>query len=311
MAVPTNTHKTYEQIGVREDLSDLIFDVSPTATPCLSAFGKTKATQTLHEWQTDALAAAAVNAHLEGDDAAANAAIPTVREKNGTQILKKVRFVSGTSQAVDAAGRQNEMNLQVTKGMKEIKRDLEKALTGQQGRVVGAAGTAREMRGIENWIVTNVVSGAGYVTGSDIVAVTDGTQVAFDENKLKSVWKSVYTNGGDPDMLSVGPFNRQVASSFTGGATKFDKTEDKKLIATVDLYVGDFGSVKIVTNLFQRDRTALLLQTDMWKVATLRGLTRTPLAKTGDSEKVELVWECTLEARNQKASGKIADILTA
>lgn len=280
-------------------------------TPFLSAIGKTKATQTLHEWQSDSLAAAASNAHIEGDDSTADALTATTREKNSTQILKKTRLVSGTSRAVDAAGREDELDYQVAKGMKEMKRDLEKDITGPNGRVAGNAATARKLRGFESWIVTNDSRGATGADGSDAAAPTDGTQRAFTETLLKSVIKLAYTEGGEPDVLMVGPFNKQVASGFTGGATRFDNSEDKKLVAAVDIYVHDYGSLKIVPNRFSRDRSALLIQTDMWKLAVLRPITKEKLAKTGDSDKVQLVWECTLESRNEKSSGVVADLTTS
>lgn len=297
---------------MREDLSSMIWDISPLETPIISSIGKTKATQTLHEWQSDALAAASSsNAHIEGDDSTADALTATTRERNSTQILKKVRLVSGTSQAVDAAGREDELDYQVAKGMKEIKRDMEAIVSGPQGRVAGNSTTAREMRGIENWLTTNDSRGSGGTQGSDTVDVTDGTQRAFTETLLKAVHKLAYTEGGDPDTLYVGPFNKQVASGFTGGTTKQIDSAEKKLVATVDLYVGDFGQFKIVCNRFSRDRSALLLQTDMWKLATLRPLHREKLAKTGDSDKVQLVWEATLESRNEKASAIVADLTTS
>lgn len=311
MAQPTNTYDSYDQIGIREDLSDLIFDISPTDTPFLSSIGKTKATQTLHEWQTDALAAAASNAHIEGDDSTADALTATTRLKNSTQILKKVRLVSGTSRVVDTAGREDELDYQIAKGMKEMKRDLEKDLTGPAGRVAGNSTTARKMRGYECWITTSGSYGAGGSDGADTTDVTDGTQRVFTETMLKTEIKNCFTEGGEPDVLMVGPFNKQVASGFTGGATRFDNSEDKKLVAAVEVYVSDYGSFKIVPNRFQRDRTGLLIQTDMWKLAVLRPITREKLAKTGDSDKVQLVWECTLESRNEKSSSKIADLTTS
>lgn len=222
-----------------------------------------------------------------------------------------MRLVSGTSQAVDTAGREDELDYQVAKGMKEIKRDLEAIVSGPQGRVAGSSAAAREMRGIEAWITTNDDRGATGVQGADTTDVVDGTQRAFTETLLKTVHKLAYTQGGDPDMLVLGPFNKQVASGFTGGATKEIDVSGKKLVSAVDLYVGDFGQFKIVCDRFTRDRSALLLQTDMWKLAVLRPLTREKLAKTGDSDKVQLVWEATLESRNEKASAIVADLTTS
>src|SRR5689334_20863656 len=109
MALPTNTFATYEAIGNREDLSDMIYRIDPTDTPFMTGIDKTKAAAVNHEWQTQALAAASSsNFQLEGDDATADAATPTVRLGNIAQISRKVPQVSGTQQAVEHAGRDNE-----------------------------------------------------------------------------------------------------------------------------------------------------------------------------------------------------------
>jgi hypothetical protein len=309
MAQPTNTFDTYDQIGIREDLSDLIFNISPTDTPFVTMCKRAKATNTLHEWQTDALAAPnGSNAHIEGDDTTADASTPTARLQNWTQILKKACVVTGTSRQVDTAGREDEMDYQVAKRMKEIKRDLETIATGNQARVVGDSSTARKMRSLEAWYATNDNRGSGGADGTASAAATDGTQRAFTEALLQDVLQKCYTAGGDPDTIMVGPKNKQVASSFNGGATKFDKTEDKKLVTAVDLYVSDFGELKIVPNRFQRERTVHVLQSDMWALAWLRPFVKENLAKTGDNDKAQIVGEVTLESRNEAASGVIADV---
>ncbi len=99
MAMPTSTLATYQAIGNREDLSDMIYRIDPTDCPFSTGADKTKASAVKHEWQTQALAAAAANAQLEGDDAAADATTVTVRISNTCQISRKVPFVSGTQQA--------------------------------------------------------------------------------------------------------------------------------------------------------------------------------------------------------------------
>lgn len=310
MSVPTNTYDAFTMIGIREDLSDMIWDVSPLDTPFITACKKTTATNTLHEWQTDALASASTsNAQIEGDDATADAATATVRLKNSTQILRKVPQVSGTGQKVTTAGRDDEMDYQVAKRMKEIKRDLEAIVTGVQGRAAGASGTtARKLRALGSWYATNTNGGTSYAVGTDTTAPTDGTQRAFVESNLQTVLKSIYTNGGDPDVIMVGPKQKQVFSSFTGGATKQINTEKKSLITSVDFYESDYGELKVVPNRFQRDRDCHILQTDMWALAWLRPFAKEPLAKTGDSDRVQIIGEVTLESRNEKASGIVADL---
>ena len=158
MAVPTNTTQTYARVGQKEDVSDLIFNIAPTETPFVTKAKKTKASNTAHEWQTDSLAAAAANANLEGDQTTAVALTATKRLKNFTQILKKVVSVSGTARAVKAYGREDEFEYQLSKRMKELKRDLEFAAVQNQAGTAGAAASAPTMASVESWIATNYQS---------------------------------------------------------------------------------------------------------------------------------------------------------
>ncbi len=158
MTVPTNTYSRYGAIGVREDLADVIYDISPTDTPIMSSIGKARATQTAHEWQTDVLAAATFgNALIEGDDAAASSLAPTTRIGNFTQIVGKTVQVSGTLEAVDKAGRKSEKAYQLAKAASEIKRDIETIIMGNQAKTNGTATSgARKLGALLSWITTNV-----------------------------------------------------------------------------------------------------------------------------------------------------------
>lgn len=312
MAIPNATYQTYQGVGIREDLTDTIYSISPTETPFMTSIGKGKAANTLHEWQTDALAAATTNAQIEGDDITALTASATTRVQNYMQISTKAVVVSGTMDAVLKAGRKTELAYQMAKRGKELKRDMEQTLTQNQAGSAGSASVARKTRALENWYGTNTSGGTSYATATGITATaTDGTVRAFTESLLKNVLKSVFTAGGDPTMLMVGPFNKQVVSSFTGNATRFDKSEDKKLIASIDVYASDYGELKVVPNRFQRERTAHVLDLEYWAVSYLRPIQVTDIAKTGDSEKKFMVVEYGLESRNEAASGVIADLTTS
>jgi len=314
MAQPSETFDTYDSIGEREDLSDVIYNISPTDTPFLSSASKTQATAVLHEWQTDSLtAASATNAVIEGDEATADAISATTRLSNSSQILDKVVTITGTQEAVDKAGRASEIAYQIAKAAKELKRDLESSLTANNAEVTGAAGTAREMGGLGAWVITNDVFGSGGASGAGIgnTARTDGTQRVFTETQLKSVIKSVWNAGGNPQIIMVGPFNKQKLSGFTGNSTRFDAGADATLYTSVDVYASDFGQTQVIPNRFSRDRDAWVLDMDYWGVAFLRDFSMHELAKTGDTEKRQLLVECTLEARNEGASGLIADLTTS
>lgn len=313
MALPTSTFASYAAIGNREDLSDVIYNVDPTDTPFLTSVPRTKASAVLHEWQTDALdTAAATNAVLEGDDATTTAVTATVRLSNTCQISDKVPRVTGTQQAVVSAGRKDELAYQIVKSAKALRRDMESSLLANNAEVTGDATTARELGGIEAWINTNTVVGATGTAGSlGNTARVDGTNVAFSEANLKTVLRGCWDNGGDPDCLMVGSFVKTVASGFTGNATRFKGAEDATLQAAIDIYQHDFGEIEIIPNRFQVAESALVLQKDMWAVAYLRPVQIVNLAKTGDSERRQIIVEYSLESRNELASGAVFDCSTS
>lgn len=312
MAQATNAFDTYEAIGNREDLTDMIYDISPTTTPFLTGVSHIRATATLHEWQTDALAAAARNDQLEGDEITPAASNATTRLTNNCQISYKDATVTGTQEAVNSAGRGSEMAYQMVKRGKELKRDMETVLLDNNAKVAGAAATARETAGVESWIATNTSAGVGGVdpagTGAD--ARTDGTQRAFTESQLKAVLKSCFDSGGEPTTLMVGSFNKQTASGFTGNSTRMDRGEDKRVVAAVDVYASDFGDIRIVPNRFQRARSALVLEMGKWAVGFMpgRNMKLKDLPAKGDFTLKMVLSEYCLEAKNEAASGIIADL---
>ncbi len=307
MTAPTGTFLTTAAIGNREDLTDTIYRITPTLTPFLNLASKAKATNTLHEWQTQDLAAAAANAQAEGDTITAKTVTPTVRLNNRTQISAKAVSVSGTQRAMNPAGRKDELAYQMAMVALELKRDVELGLT--QNNTLATA--PRQSRGLVGWVVDNVDTGAGYVAASYTgnTAQTDGTQIAFTEARMKNVLQKIYVAGGMPDTVMLPPLAKQTFSSFTGNATRLDKSEDAKLFASVDVYVSDFGELKAVPNRFQRTRDVFILQSDKWAVAYLRPWTTVELAKTGDADLREMLVEYCIEARAPKASGAVYDIL--
>lgn len=325
MAIVTNTFLTFSSIGNREDLADKIYNLSPTDVPFQATVGSTKAEATYHEWQTDVLATAAANAQIQGDDTTSSytygSVTATVRLGNRTQISRKDVVVAGTEDVIKKAGRKKEMVYQLLKKSKELSRDMEFVLTQKQLMVTGNSTTAPQLASLEtvmgrttSAVTTNVSRGAtGANASTDWVttAVTDGTQRQLTEAMLKGVIQGAWTNGGDVDTIFVGPFNKTVVSGFTGNNTRMQDTTDKKLVSSIDVYVSDFGSHRVVANRFQRERTAFALMTDMFAVAYLRPKKTIDLAKMGDNEKAMILAEYTLETRNDSGSGVIADLTTS
>ena len=305
-----NTFATFSAVGNREALADAIYNIAPEETPFVSSIGKGKAVNTFTEWQTDGLAAAVNNKVEQGNQAAVAAVTPTKRVGNRTQISEKTFGVTGTQEVVDKAGRKSEVAYQKAKKMVELKRDIEFAAINNGTAIAPSAGVAPQSRGLSGWLTTNNSLGVvGGAPNADLnVAPTDGSPRIFTEAMLKDVAQKCWEQGGDPSMLFVPGALRAAVSAFTGAATKFDKTEDKTIYATVEVYVGDFGRYSIVNSRHQRARDVFLVDPNQFELLTLRSMKATPLAKTGDAENYMINTEWTLKSKQEAASGAIRDL---
>jgi len=311
------TYQSYQSIGNREDLTDVIYNISPTDTPFMTSVGKTKATAVYHEWQTDSLDAVNVsNAVVEGATASDATLTPSVRVGNRTQISQKTIKISGTLETINKAGRKSEKAYQLAKASSEIKRDMEAILLSNQVAAAGNASTARVLGGLQTWLNSNYSGGSGGTAGSlGTTARVTGTDRAFTSTILNTVIQSTYTNGGSPTILMVTPAQKVVASTFAGIATRYKDVPGNvqaSIIGAADVYVSDFGTISIVPNRFipnaDNDDTAFLLDPEMAAVAYLRPFQTNELAKTGDADLTQLLVEYTLEVRNQAAHGIISDL---
>ena len=291
--------KTYDAAGVREDLIDLITDISPTETPMLSRFAKVKATNKNHEWQTDALAAAASNAVVEGTDAESAALTATTRTGNYTQISRKIWRVTDTMEAVNKAGRGSEYSYQMARKMKELARDMEYALVNGTGNS-GASGTARELKGVISWVATNTGTGSG----------ATATAAALTEGQYNDLLQKIFNNGGNPDVTYANGFQKRKISAFSTPSTRQINVEDKRLITSVDVYESDFGIQKIMLDRYIPADTVLALEEDKWRIAMLRPVKYKELPDNGGGPKGQVEAEYTLESLNEKASGKLTSLYT-
>jgi hypothetical protein len=308
------TFTAHSAIGQREDLSDVIYSISPTETPLLNTLARAKATAVYHEWQTDSLAAATTaNAAVEGADATSATLSPTVRLGNYTQIVQKTIQVSGTLETVNKAGRKSEKAYQLARASSELKRDIETILCANQARSAGSSSTARTMGSMLSWLTTNVDKASNGANPTTIGSTTrsDGTARTFTETLLKNVIAAVYASGGSPKVLMVGTAGKQKVSSFAGiAAQRYMAPADAPttIIGAADVYLSDFGSVSVVPNRFMRARDAFVLDPEYAAVAYLRPFATNELAKAGDSDKTQILAELTLEMRNEAAHGLVADL---
>ena len=310
MAQPTTAFSTYDAKGNREDLVDYIYDVSPTDAPLMQAIPRVKAMGVLHEWQVDALDSAGTNYKIEGDDAPAATHTATTRRGNRCQILSKTSIVTGTQMAVKHAGRDDERAYQLDKMIKSLKRDIEFAISDNNAAVTGNDTLAREMAGFPAWIFTNYSkhSGGTLPTGDGSDAYSDGTARVFTEDLLQAALELAYTNGGNPSLGIVNAFNKRKVSLFAGNATRFDKSEDKKLVAAIDVYVGDFHTIDFKPSRFIETDMCYLVDPEYAALAWLRPLEVSELAISGDYSKDLVLAECTLEVRNEQAHAMVFDL---
>jgi hypothetical protein len=321
MAQPTNLFDKYDANNIREDLSGMIYDISPEETPFMSNVSRENVSNTYFEWLTDSLAAASTtNAAIEGDDATLDSRAPTNRVGNYTQISRKVVGTSGTIESVDSAGYKSRLAYDMARASSELKRDVETALLYNQASVIGDSTTARKTAGLPTWLTSNVSKAGdgsnGALTsapnGYIDTARTDGTQRTFTEQMLKDVIQSMWSNGGDPRIMMAGAHNKTVASSFTGiQANRMNNTSAKPfaIVGTADVYLSEFGKVSMIANRFQRSRDVFVIDPEYAGVAYLRGYQTKKLAVTGDSERRMILVEFGLKVKNQAAHGIIADLL--
>lgn len=308
----TNAIETYDVVGNREGLIDAIYKTNTAETPLLSAIAKTKAIATLHEWQVDDIGSAGSNRTKEGAEASAETFVPTVRRGNYTQILSKTAVVTGTQSAVSHAGISDEMAYQVEMRTMRLKKDIEFAMLDN---VVKAAGvgddtTARGMGGLPTYIVSNYDNNGSTppTGGNGTTAWAGGTDVALTEGRLKSVISQCWEEGGNPGMILSTAFNKQVISSFSGNGTRYISADANKLMTAYDIYASDFGELKVVPCRHGETDMVYVIDPSMLKWAVLRDFQVNVLAKTGDTEKRQVLVEGTLEVCNEKAHGLIADV---
>lgn len=318
MTQPTNVYSVYDASattgvgrGNREDLVDVVYDISPTKTPTLSALPRAKAEAVLHEWTTHALAAAAANEKIEGDDGTIDAAVPKVRLNNRTAISNKIAGVTRTQQKVAKVGMQDALAEEVGYKIAELKRDMSVMIHANTAKVAGNDSTARKTAGLPTWIINAASVIGANPTGDGSDTATNGTQRVFHEGLLLEASQLAFDDGGNPNLLIVGSFNKRQASGFSGNQTRNTDADEKKLVNSITIYEDDFNTLKVVCDRFCLSRNATLLDTEYAKIAYLRAFEQWDLAVTGSSMRKQLESEWALEVSNPDAHAIIRDLTTS
>lgn len=316
MVKVTNAVATYDVATNREDLADAVYRISPVDTPFMSAVPRAKASSVLHEWSTDEIDATnTANARLEGDALSRNASTSPSRKQNYCQISSRDATVTGTQRAVNPAGIDDMMAYQMSKKSLALRKDMEAILLGNQGQVAGNATTARKLRSFNAWISGNGSRGAaGVDSTAATAAATDETAAGLrtlTEAMLKDAVKDAYDDGGEPTLVLVGTFNKQVVSGFAGRASQQTVVANKTILGAASLYASDFGDLKVMPNRTQRGRDAWVVDPDKVAVAGLRWFEPQEMGRVGDAVTRDLISEYTLEMRHPDAHALIADLTTA
>ena len=311
MAKVTNAFDTYSATSDREQLSDVIYNISPQTTPFMSSIGKNSIKNVVFDWQSESLPTASGAGNLQGFELSRAASTATVRNSNVAMISKRDATVTGSQQASDPAGKKSEMAHQLAIMSKALKRDMETALCQKGAKTTGNATTARVTGGFESWITSNDSRGTNGASTGGGAAPTDGTQRALTETLLKDVLELCFTNGGEPSMAICGPVNKQKISGFTGRSSARQMIDANTVEASVSIYASDFGELKIVPSNFSRERSLLLVDPDFAKVSFLRDFESVDIATIGDAVTKMIVVEYGLEVSNEAAHGIVADLTTS
>ncbi len=319
MAAPAGSNTVFGRVGLAEDIHDVIYDISPTDTPVMSAAKRLKATNVYHQWQTDSLSAAAVNVHVEGDDFSAVTQATTTLLGNHCNISKKMVVVSRTAETVKKYGRGSEIGYLIKQEGKALKRDIETMLLGAQASSAGSVTLARTTAGYRAMIANAEFAGtvsntAGTQPGFAAAAwgaSVDGTLATFREVDLKAALELAWTDGGDATMIVSNSKQKQRASAFAG-ASAFEgfgvaqgRSVQGAVIAGIDLYVSDYGSHKWVLDRFCGQTVVLCLDPEFMGIAWLDPITVEDIAKTGDSKKKQIVCEWAAVLQNPDAHAQV------
>ena len=329
MAVPAQTRQTYGAIGIREDLSNIIYNISPTDTPFLNGVGRGSCDNTNFEWQTDELKGTAANRQVEGWDYASTAATEPRRLSNYTQISATQVQSSGTAESVDFAGRKSTQAYQLAKRAKEMKRDMESMLLDATVKAVGAAAVARATASFGTWIGTSAILTTPILNMTTLLGLVnvgatgnypDGTTgpaaggavTAVSLAGINDLVARIWTQGGTPDtILCPATVKQTISSAGVGGAVVADPIGNNSggkaitAVNAVDVLVTDFGTFKVIPDRFMPATQMNIIDFDLWSIDYLRPFQTETLAKTGDSMKQLLIAEYGLRAKNGVGSGQI------
>lgn len=320
--------------NIREDLGNVIFNVTPFMTPFTSGISQTRATADTHEWLTDTYEDAVdTNSRVEaGLPQTSTAGTTRVRLGNFIQIADKTVTVTKKAEFMDRAGVPGkEMAYQLMKLGKELQMDVEKQTLGCYGAVStkaqGTAANAGVSGAFGSFIVTNQEAnggtdnpgnGAGVGDGSTVPLVA-GANTTINQGLMDTLLDGVWDNSGDINsakiMASAGTVS-SLRNTLSGMADNVDSninanaTSGANIISRVAVYVSQFGPIAVVPNKHMPAKTLYVVDYSTWGLAFAGGkkIHTTDIATQTSAEQKLLECYYTLEARSEEANAAYYNI---
>ena len=312
----TNAFDTYTSVGIREDLSSQIFDISPTDTPFLNGIGRRNVSNVTFDWQVDSLPSPGANAQLEGEELSRSASTATTRHSNTCQISFKDATVTGTARKVNTAGRRDELAYQMAKAAKALKRDVEFVLLNNTAENAGDATTARTTGSMGAWVTTNTSINAGSGSPTAVGTALNGNNPRTNASAqrdisaalINAVMKLCYDNGAEPSKMYLTSGAKQTFSTLSGRTNDRYMQTKSTIDANVDVYVSDFGTLTAIPSRQNQATDAWIIDPDFVSVAMLRPFQTMELGRIGDSDTRMILIEYGLEMKNEQAHAAIFDL---
>lgn len=322
--------ESYDSGNIKEDVSDIIFNIDPSDTPCLTMSGKRDVSSTTFEWNEESLPSTdATNKKKEGLDFTSEAVQQVTRRTNYTQISSRNAVVSGTQSAVSQYGKTSEMAHQMALKGKALKLDIEKTIVSHNAADAGAgdqaSGSERQTESLTHMIARGnnfeAKSSSGTSAPSSATgAFTEGSATdALTEAIFMTLSQSVFENGGDMNAVVCGPGLKREISDFTGRSGTQVIVDPEKVSNNITIIASDFGDIRILTSrsmgTFGSSGAAgtdlLMLDWQYVKTAFLRNFTRQQIAKQGDSDAEQIVAEWGVECSNFDSCGVRVNLTNA
>lgn len=256
------------QVGKREDLSDLISVVDAKETPLSSMIPKgQKPANSIFDWQVDAYDKPSQSGVVDGSDVTTfkNKAANRVKLSGRVQWVREPWMVSKLAQDLsNVAGVDSEKARAVAKCLTELKRSIE-AVIGSDGESQEDNGNDKAYltRGLGSWISNSAQSDlpvpAAFRTPSASINTTasasltethvqDVLESSFQQSGRRSGFKLVCGTKMKRVFTGFGQYVGDKASNLA--VRRMNQSDPSMIQANVGVFEGDFGTIELIPDLW-------------------------------------------------------------